>query len=212
MIGTARRLARTTPLAQTWRKYKGYGVLQRYLRPTDIFLVGHPRSGNTWLSYMMAIAMNDRNPEEVILTNIDKFAPYIGDDRAVARFDGIPDPRLFRNHYPLCPSLYPRTVYIVRDPRSVILSFYRILQQRGDKPETIDEFTDRYLTGRTKDRYPQLVRWDTQIFEWTARAQHQPVIVVKYEDLLRDRAGILRDIFDFIGFVPREESFSLAVE
>jgi hypothetical protein len=212
MIESARGLLRPTPFAQAWRICAAYRPLKKNLRATDLFLVGHPRSGNTWLSYMLAIALNDDHEARINLANIDKFAPYIGDDRAVARFRNVSDPRLFRNHYPLWPGLYPKTIYIVRDPRAVIVSFYKILRTRGDFDIGVNDFVERYLAGKLRARYPQLIRWDVQVLAWMRRATRQPVLFVTYEDLARDRGAELRKIFGFIGQAPSDESLRLAVE
>ena len=46
------------------------------LRPTDVFLVGHPKSGNTWLAYMLGIVSQGENhqafsPQDIRFTQKD---------------------------------------------------------------------------------------------------------------------------------------------
>ena len=64
-------------------------IFRAHLRQTDVFLVGHPKSGNTWLAYMLAILMKDGDPEgEVTMANVGDFVPTIHErDSSIRRHE-----------------------------------------------------------------------------------------------------------------------------
>jgi len=208
-------------VAQRWsqnqqRWTRDQDLFQRYLRPTDVFLVGHPKSGNTLLAYMLAITMNKNfDGKQVTLANIREFIPTIhakdGDIKAYAQF---PTPRIFRNEGPRYPDSYPRTVYILRDPRSVLMSYYHHCIHDTDNYEwKFDTFLDEMLAyGCIKRLEPYILRWDKQVLQWVERSKVQPVKIVKYEDMIRDRRQVLSEVIDFVGISCEEADIALAVE
>lgn len=190
-----------------------------HLRSTDVFFVGHPKSGNTWLAYMLGIVLQKDKSEKVTLANIGDFVPVVHvEDWSIAKYEHLPNPRIFRNEGPLYPDLYPKTIYIIRDVRAALVSYYHHCKHdlakvdRNADDWTMDEFLDEMLTvGCIKRLEPELIRWDRQIIEWQNRAKKQPVKFVKYEDLLADTANEFRSILKFVGVTPEEELIDLAV-
>ena len=121
---------------------------------------------------------------------------------------------MFRNESPLCGELYPKTIYIMRDPRSVLVSYYHhALHDLGEHEWTLDAYVEEMLTyGCIKRLEPELVRWDKHVSSWLERSKHQPVKFVKYEEMKRDRRRVLEDVIKFIGFACDDEDIALAVE
>ena len=67
-----------TPAARRWiRAQRRPQLFRRLLRPTDVFLVGHPTSENTWLAYMPAILLSKDKVDRVTLSNVGNFVPFI---------------------------------------------------------------------------------------------------------------------------------------
>ena len=185
------------------------------LRPSDIFLVGHPKSGNTWLAYMLAVLVHDDHEGRINISNVGDFVPTIhARDRAIAKHGDLPMPRIFRNEGPLFAELYPKTIYIVRDPRSVLLSYYHhCVHDTGEHDWRIEDFVDEMLReGCIRRLEPFLVRWDRQVEYWTQRATQQAVKVVRYEDLKKDRRKELEGLASFIGIKSSEERLDEAAE
>ncbi len=179
----------------------------RSLRPTDVFLVGHPKSGNTWLAYMLAVFLSDDRDDEVNLYNVGDYVPFVhGHDHAIAAYGHLPDPRVFRNEYPRYARRYPGTVYLVRDPRAVLVSFWHMFATMfDDRDTTLARFIDGYLSGAAPfDAWHRhLARWDRQVGAALRRAERgERVWIVRYEDLVADRETALRGVAGFIGAVP----------
>ncbi len=185
------------------------------LRPTDVFLVGHPKSGNTWLAYMLGIVSQGKNYEAVNLKNVSQFVPTIHNvDEEINKSEHLASPRVFRNEGPTFADLYPKTIYIVRDPRAVLLSYYHHwLHTDSQDHGTLEEFIDEILQYGCIRRWdPWLIGWDLQVQEWKTRAKRQAVEMVRYEDLIENRRETFRKVVDFCGMPCDEALFALAVE
>ena len=102
----------------------------------------------------------------------------------------------------------------MRDPRAALLSYYHhCVHDTGRTDWPISEFVDEMIdVGCIKSLEPHLVRWDLQVEAWLDRAGHQPVSVVRYEDLKGDCLGALRKLGEFIGLDHDESLLQLAVE
>jgi hypothetical protein len=209
----------------TWREQARHrAAFRRDVRPTDVFVVGHPKSGNTWLTYMLALLLERRfEGARATLANVETFAPAIhGRDGEIARPSARPDPRLFRNEEPLYPELYPRTIYMLRDPRAVVLSYYHhwlhwLRYHRDLYPPHVDTSLDAYLDellgkGCITLYEPDLERWDRQVLAWLGRAKYQPVLVVRYEEMISDRRRVLLSAVRFIGLTCDDDDIERAVE
>lgn len=188
---------------------------ERRLRPSDVFLVGHPKSGNTWLAYMLAVLAQNDFEGRVTLANVGKFIPTIhARDRAIAKYEYLQSPRIIRNEGPVYPDSYPKTIYLVRDPRSVLLSYYHhCVHDTGVNDWPLSSFVDEMLAhGCISKLEPWLIRWDRQVSAWIERAKTQSVIIVRYEDLISDRKSALEVVADFAGIDYAEDILTMAVQ
>lgn len=190
------------------------GRFSRALRETDVFLIGHPKSGNTWLAYLLALLLFPERSEHITLANLRRFVPHVsGRDHFIVKHHSLPDPRIFRNHQPLYPERYHRIIYLVRDPRAVLVSLwhhYRVA--RSDTTTTLEELVDEYLS---KDRFDvwlrDLYRWDHHVTRFALGPMvKSSVLIVKYEDLVRDRRQQLDRLINFLDIAPMHESLDLA--
>ena len=199
------------------RQQRAESLFLPYLRSTDVFLVGHPKSGNTWLAYMLAIILAKDQDGRVTFANLRNIVPYIhGQDFRIASYGDSQSPRVFRNENPLYPGRYPKTIYLVRDPRSVLISFYHMYRTKcNEGNKTLQSFLDDYLSGEgcfTKWNRG-LVRWDRQVTTWTTRAEHDAtVLIVKYEEMAANRQDVLERVTMFSGMSCTADNLALAVK
>jgi hypothetical protein len=184
------------------------------IRPSDVFLVGHPKSGNTWLAYMLAIALRGGDREgRVTMANLKTVIPWIHGDHPteVLKSKSLPNPRIFRQHAPTYPDLYPNTIYVVRDPRSVLVSLYHhYLVRSEDQRMTLGAFVDKYMTDDVDAFDWRPVRWDKQVSEWLERASRSSVFMLSYEALHQDRVRVLGRVGEFCGASIPEGAIELA--
>lgn len=175
--------------------------------PDDIFLVSFPKSGNTWTRFLLA---NLRFPNEpATWANIDRLIP---DPTGTTKrdFDRMPRPRIIKSHECFDPR-YPRVVYIVRDPRDVVVSQYhyhrKIKKIADDSP--IETFVRRFLAGETCPHGS----WGQNVATWLYTSERDPrFLMLRYEDMVADTPRELRKIVAFLNFKTTPEQIAQAVE
>jgi hypothetical protein len=175
--------------------------------PDDIFLVSFPKSGNTWTRFLLA---NLRFPNEpATWANINRLIP---DPTATSKrdFDRMPRPRIIKSHECFDPR-YPRVVYIVRDPRDVVVSQYhyhrKLRKIEDDAP--LETFVTRFLAGDTCPHGS----WGQNIATWLYTSEGSPrFLLLRYEDLIADTAKELAKVVNFLQFVAGPELIAQAVE
>ena len=175
--------------------------------PDDIFLVSFPKSGNTWTRFLLA---NLRFPDEpATWTNIDRMVP---DPSTTAKrdFDRMPQPRIIKSHECFDPR-YPRVIYVVRDPRDVVVSqyhYHRKIRKIGDD-SPIETFVARFLAGETCPHGS----WGQNVVTWLATMEGSPrFLMLRYEDMVADTARELARVVDFLSLSAGPDQIALAVE
>src|SRR5438270_613556 len=98
--------------------------------PTDVLLVSYPRSGNTWLRFLLANAL--RPAQVATFADVGAVVPDIYDepDRDLLR---RPVPRVLKSHEPF-DERYRRVLYLVRHPADVAVSYYHYLIKMRQLP------------------------------------------------------------------------------
>lgn len=89
-------------------------------------------------------------------------------------------------------------IYIVRDPRDIVLSFAPHL---GESPERIVELmaTDNAHTAASAQMMPDVIgSWSQHVESWTARPS-AGLHVVRYEDMVRDTQRCFAAVAAFLG-------------
>ncbi|MGH9244207.1 MAG: sulfotransferase domain-containing protein [Acidimicrobiales bacterium] len=165
------------------------------LRPTDALLVSYPKSGSTWLRFLLAHALTGQDAD---FDSIRDTIPPIGRHRrGPALLPG--GGRIVRSHEPLRPYLGRAgqpLIYLVRDGRDVALSYLeherRYLRTDGDD----GAFVDRFLAGEIDPYGP----WHDHVLTALAvgRSGVGPFLQVRYEDLRRDPPSQLSRVLTFL--------------
>ena len=159
----------------------------------DIFIVSYPKSGNTWLRFLVASLVSD--PHRIDFTNIDRIIPdiYQHTERAL---QALKRPRIIKSHE-YFDRRYGRVIYIVRDPRDVAVSYYyhHIKQRLIPEDLGFEGFLDRFLAG-TLDAYGS---WHEHVGSWIgARADRDDFLLLRYEDLSRSAEDELERVAEFL--------------
>lgn len=175
--------------------------------PDDIFLVSFPKSGNTWTRFLVGNLMFPNRP--VTFANIHISVP---DPTGTTKrhFKRIPRPRVIKSHDCFDPR-FPRVIYIVRDPRDVVVSQYHYYRKIRfiDDDLPIETFVGRFLKGET---WP-CGSWGQHVLTWLGTSEGDPrFLLLRYEDMLEDTPRELSKIVTFLGLSTTTEQIANAVE
>jgi hypothetical protein len=175
-------------------------------RATDTLLVSYPRSGNTWCRFLIANLV--RPGARVDFANIESIVPdsHAVPNRKLARY---PDPRIVKSHKPFTPR-FRRVLYLVRDPRDVVVSYYYYQLRRGliGADLTMEAFAARFVAGGV-DAYGT---WQEHVGGWLgARGGRAGLLLVRYEDLRERPLEELARIAAFAGLAAGHEDLTRAV-
>jgi len=165
----------------------------------DVMLVGYPKSGNTWLDFLVACLLSPK-VEDVNFISIEKIVAdiYFNDSFTLAR---MPAPRVLKSHEHYNHQ-YGKVVYIVRDPRDVAVSYYyhHLKLKTFNETYPLDYFVKKFISGGWDD----FSTWGKHVDGWLNRQGDDDFLLLRYEDLKEKLEIVLGDIVRFIN-VPCDE-------
>lgn len=155
------------------------------VEPDDVFLVSYPRSGNTWVRFMVANLLAGRTAN-VDFQVLGRLVPDLHKD--VTSIPWAPRPRIIKSHLTFRAE-YPPVVYLVRDGRDVYVSYFHYRRDRLPESTTLAQFIDGKL-------WP--CSWGDHVGSWLDSAMDSNrLLLIRYEDLLEDPTGGLAQIASF---------------
>ena len=160
----------------------------------DVFLVSYPKSGNTWIRFIIANLVKSNPDEEIDFYSVARYIPELGvHDHFLAE---LPKPRIIKSHQ-LFNEYFKSVVYIIRDPRDVYVSYYHYLKRRLPSNQNFSDFL------REKTLFPS--RWHSHVQSWvdTPNVKH----LLRYEDLLVDPES---EIIRLLNSLDGKMSFTIA--
>jgi len=166
------------------------------VRPDDTFIVSYPRSGNTWTRFLVANLLHPEEPAS--FANIERLVPD-AEAQSSRYMRRIPSPRCIKTHSCFDPR-YPRVIYIVRDPRDVVLSYYdfsRKYRQIGDDYPFV-----RYVSDCIQGRLISAGwgTWGENVASWVfARGARPGFLLLRYEDMKARTKEELQRLAFFLG-------------
>jgi hypothetical protein len=174
--------------------------------PDDTFIASYPRSGNTWTRFLIANLIHPQQP--VTFANIETIIP---DATALSsrELKRVPRPRLIKTHEYFEPR-YRKVIYLVRDPRDVVLSLYNFRRKYRsvDDSYPLEQYVaERFIPGDLD------VSWGEHVGSWLGtRMNHPGFLLVRYEDLLQDPTRELNRLAGFLAVAANAEALAQAIE
>jgi len=173
----------------------------------DSFIVSYPRSGSTWLRFLVGnlIARN----EPICFRNVERVIPDVHVN-SMRYINGITRPRLLKSHEYFDPR-YQRVVYLVRDPRDVAVSYYRYHRKvrvlADDYP--MQRFVATFLMGEPTP----WGSWAENVASWLSMRQAtDDFLLLRYEDLLDNPIQELSKTAIFLGIQSTVQELARSVE
>lgn len=165
------------------------------LGPSDLVLSSYPKSGNTWVRYMLvylSLYLSGHKEQVVNAFNISTFSPELP-GRIGTNYTTSVFPRVVKTHMPYLTS-FSKVLFLVRDPASVIRSYYLYAKARRIIEDNIT--TWQFL----KDDRLGVEGWKRHTISYlNASSKGFGVQIVNYEAIKEDPEGFLRHIARLFG-------------
>lgn len=177
--------------------------------PDDTFVVSYPRSGNTWTRFLIANLVHA--DQDVSFANIEKLIPDTSSQSNRA-LKATLRPRIIKTHE-YFDHRYPKIIYIVRDPRDVVLSYYDFQRKymQIDDQYPLERYVDDFVNGKLIS-----IGWGTwgeNVASWmSTRGKQNNFLLLRYEDMMRDTARELERIAKFMGIDPTADRLQRAID
>jgi hypothetical protein len=177
--------------------------------PDDTFVVSYPRSGNTWTRFLIANLVHP--DKDVSFANIEKLIPDTSSQSNHA-LKTTPRPRIIKTHE-YFDHRYPKTIYIVRDPRDVVLSYYDFQRKymQIDDAYPLEQYVDDFVNGKLIS-----IGWGTwgeNVASWIyTRGKRNNFLLMRYEDMKNDTERELKRISEFLDIPADPKRLRHAVE
>ena len=173
---------------------EGFEPITQY-QTADIFIVGYPKSGNTWFQNLASGIVYGVDPRFSPPVLVDDLVPDVHYKKYYRRYS---TPMYFKSHF-LPQAAYRRVVYLVRDGRDAMVSYFHYLE--GTQKRKID-FLKMVTTGA--ELFPG--KWHQHVEAWMANPHGAEMMIIKYEDLILDPLPQLEKFCQFAS-LERDKSF-----
>jgi hypothetical protein len=179
------------------------------VRPGDTFIVSYPRSGNTWTRFLLANLLYPN--KEITFKNIEQLIPD-AEAQSSRYLKNVPSPRFIKTHQ-YFDHRYGKVIYIVRDPRDVVLSYYDFSRKNGHIPDgfSLDRYVSDFVGARLSSA--SWGTWAENVGTWVAARQGQPTfLLLRYEDLIAQTEVELARVAQFLNLIATRERIAVAVQ
>jgi hypothetical protein len=174
----------------------------------NLIVIGAQKCGTTSLHYYLdqhpEIAMS--RPKELNFFSRDAWergvAWYAAQFKpgAAIRGESSPSYTFYPRHRGVAERMYSivpdaKLIYLVRDPIDRIVSHYLHDYVSGVEHRGIEEA----LADPNRDRFLAVSKYFMQLEQYLAFYPRSSVLVLTHDELLHDRTGTMRQVFDFLG-------------
>ena len=196
-------------LKEKYHWYLNYRKLKHFLGSLGedkILLFGYPKSGNTWLRFLLFnyrfLLFNPSATKTLTYKELNTLQDNVM-DRGTTKFPKKGYPVFYRTHQPYSYSyqLFDYKIYIHRNPLDTLISAYYFYKNRdipfGDDPTELRSSLmniDFYVLHKLDE---WMSYYDTAVKEAD--------IIVSYTDLKSDPLSTLRSLINSIGWTHNEE-------
>ncbi|HVI06798.1 MAG TPA: sulfotransferase domain-containing protein [Candidatus Binatia bacterium] len=181
-----------------WMRHRGF-------RPTDVFVGSYPRSGSTWLRFMLLEILAGQASG---FNNTNEMLPDVGKHEAGAEV--LPGSgRLIKTHEAFRPE-YKKAIYLVRDPRDVALSEFAYQTALGFANDEFDSYLERFMRTGVNP----FCSWIDHVNSWLDAADRQrgDILHVNFEELKQNPVQQLSRIADFLRVPEVKARIPAAIE
>ncbi len=161
-----------------------------------VHLVSYPRSGNTWVRFLIA---NVQHPDlDIGYRKLDQLMPDMHQAQSFKERKLTWSPVVFKSHH-MHHDDFEKVIYLYRDGRDVALSCYYFYQGEWNNPEwrvrgSFTEYLKKFVVG-----WNNFGGWSEHVNFWVIKKIPKvETLFVKYEDLINDPYMGLIKILKFL--------------
>jgi hypothetical protein len=175
------------------------------LDSSDAFIASYPRSGNTWLRFVLfdiLLAGQSSGFDQV-----NHIIPEVGlHGRAAGLLPG--GGRLIKTHEAYRKE-YRKAIYLVRDVRDVALSEFAYQKALRWVPDDFGRFVHLFVRGQVNPFSP----WQQHVPGWaeSALGQSPNFLLIKFEDMRRNTEHVVNRVLDFLGVMADPQTVRDAI-
>lgn len=163
---------------------KGYYSIDN-VREEDVFIVGFPKSGNTWMQHMVTGLCYGADMSRIHNNLVRELTPDEHQTKFYKRYNEV---MCFKSHA-LPSERYKRVIYLVRDGRDAVVSLYHMLNGKG-KSVTFDDIVRNNKGVETS--------WHDHVQAWLRNPHNAQILYVRYEDMKENPLSVLQKVAGFI--------------
>ena len=185
-------------LPLVWIRHRGF-------HSSDVFVGSYPRSGSTWLRFMLLEILAGQVSG---FENTNEMLPDVGNHETGASV--LPESgRLIKTHESFRPE-YKRAIYLVRDPRDVALSEFAYQKALGYAKDDFDAYLQRFLQRGVNP----FGSWIVHANSWMNAADQgrSEILHVNFEELKQKPEEQLGRIVDFLRMPDVKSRIIAAIE
>jgi hypothetical protein len=156
--------------------------------PADVFIVAFPKSGMTWFQNLVVGTIYGLDAEQVPDTLVQDLVPDVAYKQSYKRYR---TPMFFKSHHLPRPE-YRRVVYLLRDGRDALVSFWHHLGALKQQLGPVD------FLRMVQEGTHLPCKWQCHVAEWQANPFGAETLIIRYEDL---QVAPVRELVRFCAFV-----------
>ncbi|XP_070558505.1 sulfotransferase 1C4-like [Ptychodera flava] len=172
------------------------------VRKDDLYVLTYPKSGTTWTQEIVSLIKDSDDLDSTDKIPIRKRVPFLeivppGEERIPISkvLDTMESPRYIKTHLIkrlLPPDIFtvkPKVVYVARNPKDVLVSYYEF----NLHPWPWEEYFTNFLKGNVCNG-----SWLENVEYWWEHRNDDNILFLFYEELKRDLKGHVRKIANFL--------------
>lgn len=161
----------------------------------DVYIIGFPKSGHTWMQYILTSLVYGVSPEALRDSIVQEFVPDVHVRKYYKRYH---ERAIFKSHDLPAPH-HKNVIYLVRDGRDAMVSYYEMYRKVINQNVSLEE-----MIKLDKNVFP--CSWRKHINAWLVENPFSiNLLVVKYEDLLTNPIHELGRISSFLKLTKNDD-------
>ncbi|KAK1899273.1 Cytosolic sulfotransferase 3 [Dissostichus eleginoides] len=159
-------------------------------RPDDIVIVSYPKSGTTWVCYLVELLFFGKTcPERLASIPLHERVPFL----EISRTSPTPVQFLPKSFWEQNSTI----VYVARNAKDTAVSYYHFCRMNYCMPEPADwsTFLQNYMEGKVSygSWYDHVSGW------WEKKQSYSKLAYMFYEDLSEDTGREMHQLCSFLG-------------